>query len=78
MKGHGKRTTVYGTSIYKTGETKLMHKRTMVNEIAGHEFFAPRGDHEWFDLQKPKGANLLFGGINMKTGKEDRVYQMTA
>ncbi len=60
----------------KTGETKLMHKRTMENEIAGHEFFAPNGDTEWFDLQKPKGATFFLAGINMKTGNEDRVYQM--
>ncbi|MFI5157221.1 MAG: oligogalacturonate lyase family protein [Sphingobacteriales bacterium] len=60
----------------QTGEAKLMHKRTMVNEIAGHEFFSLRGDHEWFDLQKPKGQTFFLAGINMKTGAEDRVYQM--
>jgi oligogalacturonide lyase len=60
----------------KTGEAKLMHKRTMQNEIAGHEFFSPLGDTEWFDLQKPKGATFFLAGINMKTGNEDHVYQM--
>jgi oligogalacturonide lyase len=60
----------------KTGENKLLHKRTMVNEIAGHEFFSPLGNTEWFDLQKPKGQTFFLAGINMKTGKEDRVYQM--
>lgn len=60
----------------QTGKAKLMHKRTMVNEIAGHEFFAPNGDHEWFDLQKPKGQTFFLAGINMLTGTEDRVYQM--
>jgi oligogalacturonide lyase len=60
----------------QTGEAKLMHKRTMVNEIAGHEFFSPLGDREWFDLQKPKGQTFFLAGINMKTGKEDRIYQM--
>jgi oligogalacturonide lyase len=60
----------------KTGETKLMHIRTMNMEIAGHEFFSPTGNTEWFDLQKPKGATFFLSGINMKTGKEDRVYQM--
>lgn len=60
----------------QTGEAKLMHKRTMVNEIAGHEFFSPLGDREWFDLQKPKGQTFFLAGINMKTGKEDRTYEM--
>lgn len=60
----------------KTGETKLMHIRTMNMEIAGHEFFSPKGNTEWFDLQKPKGATFFLAGINMKTGKEERVYQM--
>ncbi|WP_439698066.1 oligogalacturonate lyase family protein [Mucilaginibacter sp. AW1-7] len=60
----------------KTGENKLLHKRTMVNEIAGHEFFSPLGNTEWFDLQKPKGQTFFLAGINMNTGKEDRVYQM--
>lgn len=60
----------------KTGEARLMHKRTMENEIAGHEFFSPLGDREWFDLQKPKGQTFFLAGINEKTGKEDRLYQM--
>jgi len=60
----------------KTGENKLLHKRTMVNEIAGHEFFSPLGNMEWFDLQKPKGQTFFLAGINMKTGKQDRIYQM--
>jgi oligogalacturonide lyase len=60
----------------KTGDNKLLHKRTMVNEIAGHEFFSPLGNTEWFDLQKPKGQTFFLAGINMKTGKEDCVYQM--
>lgn len=60
----------------KTGDNILMHKRTMVNEIAGHEFFSPTGKTEWFDLQKPKGQTFFLAGINLKTNKEDRVYQM--
>ncbi|MDN5284611.1 MAG: hypothetical protein JWR38_885 [Mucilaginibacter sp.] len=60
----------------RTGDNKLLHKRTMVNEIAGHEFFSPLGNTEWFDLQKPKGQTFFLAGINMKTGKEDHIYQM--
>ncbi|MGI4020961.1 MAG: oligogalacturonate lyase family protein [Janthinobacterium lividum] len=62
----------------KTAQTKLMHKRSMVNEIAGHEFFGETGQTEWFDLQKPKGKTFFLAGINMKTGQQDHIYQMTA
>src|SRR3982751_1883033 len=34
-----------------TKEVKLMHKRTMDMEIAGHEWWAPDGKTIWFDLQ---------------------------
>lgn len=60
----------------KTAQTNLMHKRSMVNEIAGHEFFGETGEREWFDLQKPKGQTFFLAAVNMKTGKEDRVYQL--
>ncbi len=60
----------------KTGETKLMHKRTMENEIAGHEFFSPDGKIEWYDLQKPKGQTFFLAGLNEKTGAKT-IYQMT-
>lgn len=62
----------------KTGATNLLHKRSMVNEIAGHEFFGETGNREWFDLQKPKGKTFYLAAVNLKTGKEDKVYQMTA
>lgn len=61
----------------KTGQNTLMHVRTMVNEIAGHEFFGISGTREWFDLQKPKGQTFYLAAFDMKTGKEDRLYQMT-
>jgi oligogalacturonide lyase len=60
----------------KTLQNTLMHKRTMVNEIAGHEFFGIGGQHEWFDLQKPKGKTFFLAAFDMKTGKEDRIYEM--
>jgi oligogalacturonide lyase len=60
----------------KTGKNTLMHVRTMENEIAGHEFFGVSGAHEWFDLQKPKGKTFYLAAFDMKTGKEDRSYQM--
>lgn len=60
----------------KTGKNTLMHVRTMENEIAGHEFFGVSGNREWFDLQKPKGKTFFLAAFDMKTGKEDRIYEM--
>lgn len=60
----------------ETKEVKLMHKRTMENEIAGHEFLSHDGKTIWFDLQMPKGETFFLAGADIKTGKETR-YQMT-
>src|SRR5262249_24469525 len=38
-----------------TKKVKLMHKRSMNMEIAGHEFFSPDGKLIRFDLQMPRG-----------------------
>jgi oligogalacturonide lyase len=43
----------------RDGSTRLMHKRTMENEIAGHEFWSPDGTTIWFDLQMPKSENFF-------------------
>ncbi|HVV04379.1 MAG TPA: oligogalacturonate lyase family protein, partial [Puia sp.] len=53
-----------------TGEVRLMHQRTVENEIAGHEFFGPEGDTIWFDWQIPKGQTFFLGGVDVRTGKE--------
>ncbi len=60
----------------QTGTLKLMHKRTMDNEIAGHEFFSPDGKTIWFDWQMPKGQTFFLGGVDTRTGVE-RKYRMT-
>ena len=60
----------------KTKEVKLMHKRTMDMEIAGHEFFAPDGRTIWFDLQTPRSVKFFLAGTNIKTGVEKK-YEMT-
>ena len=57
-------------------EIKLVHKRTMNMEIAGHEWFAPDGKTIWFDLQLPKGENFFVAGANIKTGAEKK-YSIT-
>lgn len=54
----------------QTKEVKLMHKRTMDMEIAGHEWFAPDGKTIWFDLQQPRGEQFFVAGTNVETGKE--------
>jgi oligogalacturonide lyase len=54
----------------KTGAFKLMHKRTMDREIAGHEFWSWDGKTIWFDLQTPRSVNFNLAGVNYETGKE--------
>ncbi len=58
------------------GQPKLMHKRTMDMEIAGHEFFSPDGKRIWFDLQLPRGETFFLSGVDVKTGQEKR-YSLT-
>jgi oligogalacturonide lyase len=47
----------------------LVHKRTMANEIAGHEFWGLDGETIWYDWQPPKGEDFFLAGRNLKTGK---------
>ena len=51
---------------------RLMHARTMVNEIAGHEFWSRDGKTSWFDLQMPKGETFFIAGVDVKSGKTTR------
>jgi oligogalacturonide lyase len=37
------------------GEPRIVHRRTMNMEIAGHEFFDVDGSTIWYDLQTPRG-----------------------
>lgn len=53
-----------------TKKIKLMHKRTMDNEIAGHEWFSQDGKTIWYDLQLPRGKRFLVCGTNVNTGNE--------
>jgi oligogalacturonide lyase len=53
-----------------TKEVKLMHKRTIVNEIAGHEWFGNSGKIIWYDLQQPKGETFFVSGTDVNTLKE--------
>ena len=60
----------------QTGDVKLMHKRTVENEIAGHEFFSPDGKSIYFDWQIPKGQTFYLGNVDINTLAEKK-YQMT-
>lgn len=51
---------------------KLMHRRTMEMEIAGHEFFGGDGKHIWYDLQTPKSQVFWLAGVEIGTGKTVR------
>jgi oligogalacturonide lyase len=59
-----------------TKQIKLMHKRTMDMEIAGHEWFSPDGKIIWYDLQQPRSVNFFVGGTNVTTGEEKK-YSLT-
>jgi oligogalacturonide lyase len=47
----------------------LIHKRTMANEIAGHEFWGLDGETIWYDWQYPRGQVFFLAGYNLKTGR---------
>ncbi len=48
---------------------RLIHERTMLNEIAGHEFWGLDGETIWYDWQYPKGEDFFLAGYNLKTGR---------
>lgn len=47
----------------------LVHKRTMLMEIAGHEFWGLDGQTIWYDWQYPRGEDFFLAGYNLKTGQ---------
>jgi oligogalacturonide lyase len=51
---------------------RLMHKRTMDMEIAGHEFWSPDGRTIWYDLQTPKSQVFWLAGVGVATGETIR------
>jgi len=50
-------------------ELSKIHTRTMVMEIAGHEFWSPDGATIWYDLQTPRGEVFWLAGYNIRTGE---------
>ena len=55
-----------------TKEVKLMHKRTMDMEIAGHEWWAPDGKTIWFDLQQPRSVKFFVAGTDVSSLKQTK------
>lgn len=53
-------------------QQRLMHKRTMDMEIAGHEFWSHDGKTIWFDQQTPRSKEFWLTGVNLKSGEETR------
>lgn len=51
-------------------QNRLMHQRTMLMEIAGHEFWGIDGETIWYDWQIPKGEDFLLAGIHLKPGND--------
>jgi oligogalacturonide lyase len=45
----------------------LIHKRTMVMEIAGHEFWGLDGRTIWYDWQYPESEDFFLAGYNLET-----------
>ena len=56
-------------------ENTLIHKRTMAQEIAGHEFWGLDGKTIWYDLQTPKGEDFWLAAYNLET-RERRWYHL--
>lgn len=54
----------------------MIHKRTMLMEIEGHEFFSGDGKMIWYDLQTPKSQVFWLAGYDVKTG-ERTWYNLT-
>jgi oligogalacturonide lyase len=50
-------------------EQRLMFKRDMDMEIAGHEWWSYDGKTIWFDLQTPRSKDFWIAGVNYATGQ---------
>ena len=62
-------------TIHSDGSTlQKIHSRTMVMEIAGHEFFNADGQTIWYDLQTPRGEDFWVAGYNIKTGERTQYH----
>ncbi|WP_240377767.1 oligogalacturonate lyase family protein [Arachidicoccus soli] len=65
---------IWTMDVVKKNKPRLIHKRSMNMEIAGHEWFSPDGKYIWYDLQLPRGKNFYVGGTELATGKEIKYH----
>lgn len=56
--------------VVKQTPPRLMHKRRIKKEIAGHEWWGKDGKYIYFDLQMPVGKKFFIGKVDVRTGKE--------
>jgi oligogalacturonide lyase len=49
-------------------DIKLVHQRTQIMEIAGHEFWSADGKTIWYDLQTPRGEDFWVAGFDVSSG----------
>src|SRR5215472_15206646 len=56
------------TMLADGSHVTLIHKRTMIMEIAGHEFWSADGKTIWYDLQTPRSEVFWLAGYNVETG----------
>jgi len=59
------------TWTIRTDGTQLtqIHRRTMLMEIEGHEWFAADGKWIWYDLQTPRSQVFWVAGYNVNSGE---------
>ena len=62
---------IWTIDVVKREAPRLIHKRTIYREIAGHEWWGADGQHIYFDLQKPRGETFFIGKANVYTGIEE-------
>ena len=62
---------IWTMDVVKREKPRLIHKRTMYREIAGHEWWGADGRHIYFDLQKPRGETFFVGKTNVYSGVEE-------
>lgn len=60
---------IWVVNVRDGSEPRLLHKRTMNMEIAGHEWWSHDGKTVWYDLQTPRGVDFWVAGYDIDTGK---------
>ncbi len=60
---------IWTIDVLKRDSPRLIHKRSINNEIAGHEWWGMSGKNIYFDLQKPVGKKFYIGKVDIRSGK---------